>query len=279
MITCKNGSVHQHETVTQSKMCWGVISAPAPVFTPTPATAPVSTTKLPGISPYGITDSQFNYAVKILGGDEFRALRMNKSEASAYIKQLLRDKKRGTSVSTPSAPAPATRIPWTPTPKPPPDPRLMMVKGILDTGMVPDGYFATQSEDGAPVTFIRLSHPKRNKYAGSLKIQSQHGPRLETDAILWSSGNWSVNRSSIIDPMISLVTDFRSCAMRYSKLIGKCCRCNSPLTDDKSRHYGIGPICDQVWTWVIEMIDDQNDGKSFEQLTREPGYVAVSRRA
>jgi hypothetical protein len=40
------------------------------------------------------------------------------------------------------------------------------------------------------------------------------------------------------------------------------------LTDDRSRHYLIGPDCDDKpqWKWVIEEVDDKNDGLSYEQL-------------
>ena len=256
MMICTNGKTHTHETVLESKICYGLIKPPIPAVRPHEIHS----------AGFGITTRQLEY-IKILNGDLAMAACFTLAQASKYIDNL----KRG-------ARSPVSTPPWSPPApvKKPTDPRLDLVKGLIE--MIPDGYFATQLEEGAPVTFIRLSRPKRNKLAGATKFQTQHGPSLETEAVLWPSANWSIYRPRIVDELMLLVADYRNAARRYSHLIGKCCRCNSPLTDERSRHYGIGPICDGIWEWVITMVDDENDGKSWEQLSHEPNYIPVSRR-
>ena len=261
MMICTNGKTHTHETVLESKICYGLI------LPPVPAVRPHEVHRTWRDEP--ISSRQLAYIVNILGGDENAAKCMDQGAASTYIDNLKRGDK-------PVSSEPVA-VPWSP-PAPPKkfvDPRLALVTNLVD--IIPDGYFATQTEEGAPITFLRLSRPKRNKLAGATKLQTQHGPSLETEAVLWPSGNWSIYRPRIIDELMLLVVDYRNAALRYAHHIGKCCRCNSPLTDERSRHYGIGPICDQVWLWVIEMVDEQNDGKSWEQLSREPGYIPVGR--
>lgn len=253
MIVCTNkGLTHTHETVTDSKICYGVIKPPTP---PIPVVRPHEVHRTWRDEP--ISPRQLAYIVDLLGGDGEAAKFMDQGAASKYIDDLKLGKRK-----------PVTAEPWSP-PAPtrkPVDPRLELLKGVIS--MIPDGYFATQLEDGARVDFIRLSHPKRNKFAGALKIQTLHAERLETEAVLWPGGNWSIYKSSVIDILMLLVVDHRTAALRYGREINRCTRCNTRLTDAYSRHYGIGPICDKIWTWVIDMVDEANDGKSFEELSR-----------
>lgn len=271
MYICRNGTEHAHSNIAEGRACW---TGPpvSPAATSTPATRPYEThTTTWRDSP--ISPRQLDYIVRILGGDLVAAEVMTQGVASKYIDRL----KGVKPVSSPTPPLVAEPA-WSP---PPPvkkvtDPRLEMVRGLI--GGVPDGYFATQSEAGAKINFVRLSHPKRNKFAGGLKIQTQHADSLETEAVLWPSGSWSVYRSSIIDILLLLVTDHRTAALRYGRESKRCTRCNTSLTDGYSLHYGIGPICDKIWPWVIDMVDDRNDGKTYEQLVRE-GSPLVSRRS
>ncbi len=219
-FNCKNGPLHKHSTVHESKLCWGIIKPPAP---PVPVAPPVRM----------VTESQLAYIEK-LDGDLTYAYKLTLQEASAYIDKLKKEK----------ASKPVTT-----------DPRLDLLKGMID--MIPDGYYAVSPEAGVATTFIRLKRPssKHDRFQGSLKVQTQHGPRLEVAAALWSSGKWSIYRSSVVESLMLLVSDYRSSALRYAQEIGKCCRCNSPLTDERSRHYGIGPECEKHRPWVIEYVD------------------------
>jgi len=245
-IMCKNGPVHSHETVTESKICWGIISRPV---APPPAAPP-----LPALA----TQRQLDY-IKDLGGDPVHAAKLTREQASKYIDRL-------------KAGAPATRRPAVSE-----DPRLAMVRGLIER--VPIGYYAVQKESGAPIKFIRLSRPKvggRNRFAGALKIQTQHGPRLEEAGALWPGGQWSIWNHELPEMLLLLVSDHRRCNKLYAQEIGRCMRCNAELTDDRSRHYGIGPECEQKmgYGWVIEERDEEQ-GASFESL-RARGLINLT---
>jgi hypothetical protein len=154
------------------------------------------------------------------------------------------------------------------------DPRLNMVKALID--MVPDGYYAVQAESGAHIDFLRISRPKKKQYAGTTKVQTQHGPNLDVEAVLWPKGNWSVYKHGIVDMLMLLVTDHHGAAVRYAEKKGRCMRCTADLTDKRSRHYGIGPECEMKsgWAWVIEEKDERAGG-SYESLLHR-GLVTVN---
>ena len=223
-MLCNNGPQHTHETVYQSKICWGIIKPPTPR---------VSYRREPSA-----TERQINYAGS-LGGDTRLVTRMTKSEASAYIDGLKSQKKERTVTQ------PATE-----------DPRIAMIRGMLD--MIPDGYFALPLESGNDYAFIRISTPKSGKYKGCRKIQTQHGDRLVVRASAWPSGAFSIYDNRVIDPLQMLISDSRSAAIKYGQEIGRCCRCGKQLTDERSRHYGIGPECVGYWPWVVEQVDSAN---------------------
>lgn len=50
-----------------------------------------------------------------------------------------------------------------------------------------------------------------------------------------------------VDRMLDLFTQLEADPVevlaKHGKEIGRCCVCNRPLTDDKSKQLGIGPIC------------------------------------
>ena len=157
------------------------------------------------------------------------------------------------------------------------DKRLDLLKGMID--LVPDGYYAVQlGENEEHLDFLRLKRPKlgTKSYGGALKVQTQHGPRLELDAVLWPSGKWSVYKHSVIDMMLAVVTDHHGAAERYAHKLNHCMRCNTELTDDRSRYYGIGPECETKagWEWVLASMDERKGG-SFEYL-RARGLLAAS---
>jgi len=244
-FTCTNGSVHKHDLVYEARVCYGFVRPPAqPV-------RPFEVHELP------VTDRQLRY-IESLGGDTVHAAKLTKKAASDYIKRLLQGGSVSTAPSTPAAPA-----------KRPVDPRLGLLTGLFD--QVRDGYYATQVDGSAPIRFLRISTPKRGRTAisqAARKIQSQHGPRWEVAGALWPSGQWSIYDSRIIEQLMLVVTDQRGCLKRYSKELGHCCRCNTELTDERSRHYGIGPECEKHWPDVINEVDEENDGMPFEHLAR-----------
>ena len=228
MFTClePHKSKHQHATVEEAKLCWGLIRPPAPVI-------PVyhDWKDAPG----SMTKKQHAYLLS-LGADESKLGGMSANQASHLIDVL----KKGTTVDAPDRIAVE-------------DPRLTMLKGLFS--VVPTGYFAVQGEEN--LVFIRVSQPKSGVYKGTTKIQTQHSDDLIDRVIIWPSGQWKVKSPWIIDVLMVLVVDYQTAAMRYAHEIGKCMRCNKALTDERSRHYGIGPDCEQVWTWVIPTVDEQ----------------------
>lgn len=251
-FTCNhNGITHQHELVYEARVCWGFIR---PV-----QTAPVRPYEVHEPPVRRPSDAQLKYIVD-LGGDLAYAKTLTGGKdgsASKYIEQLIA--KKGSAVSSPTL--------VTPRPK---DPRLAMLAGLLPS--VRDGYYATQEEAGSKINFLRISTPKRvtrQPLSKALrKIQTQHGPRWEPEGGLWPSGELTIYRSQVTDMMMLLVADPIGCLMRYAKELDHCCKCNTELTDARSRHYGIGPDCEKLWPWVLNLIDEKNDGKTFEQLAR-----------
>jgi hypothetical protein len=133
-----------------------------------------------------------------------------------------------------------------------------MIAGLID--LVPDGYYAVQSYEGGHVDFLRISRPKKRQYAGSIKVQTQHGGfgdgKFNVRAAFWlGSKTLSVYYEPIVDMLLLLVADHQSAAVRYAEKASRCLRCNAKLTDERSRHYHIGPECEKLRPDVIEAID------------------------
>jgi hypothetical protein len=255
-ILCKNGTEHKHDTVLESKQCWGLVARPGP---PPPVSYPRGYAAVDRV-----TNKQIQYAVD-LGGDRRRVAAMLKDEASRYIKGLLNGSEPR--VSTPKVGPYKGVDPTAEEVEPdevatPKTTKTDMILALIDA--VPDAYFAVQRAEGDRVYFIRVSRPKHGKMRGALKVQSQHGPALETRWVHWPSG--SVSRYhwqyDIEDVLLLLVADWRGATMRYAEKIKKCGRCNTALTDPRSRFYGIGPECETKhgWGWWIDEIAEKKGG-------------------
>lgn len=252
-MLCRNNEVwpnyHTHQKAEESRRCWfpdtrvstPPIAASRPVSVPPMPTPPAPVAVASSVRM--ATESQINF-VRRLGGDPVHAAKLTLQECSKYIERL-------------KAATEGRKLPV--------DPKLEMIKGMLD--MVPDGYYAAQKDLGGHVDFIRISRPTRGKYKGSLKIQTQHSDKWAEAVIKWPSGSWSVYKD-ITEALMLVVSDHRTCQKRYSIEVQACGHCNTALTDDRSRHYLVGPICVEKYDlhWVIEEVDDANDGLSFEQL-------------
>lgn len=238
MFTC-HGSLtgtpgqHQHQTVTEARVCFGLIRPTVTVAAPVVKTPPPFGSRAFPNGP--LSKPQFDY-IAALKGDCDKARWYSYNQASAYINEL-----KGARTVTAGS--------WT-------DPKLEMLKGLID--MVPDGYFAVQEYDGGHVEFIRLSTPKGGKFKDSRKFQTLHGSglslKLNLAATLWPLGQWSVYKQGMSDKLILLCADYQGAAMRYAEKMKRCCRCNAELTDGRSRWYCIGPECEKHWPWVIENV-------------------------
>jgi hypothetical protein len=262
-IACRNGGRHHtHHSLEESRACYGLAPAsPALASVSRPEPGP-SALAVPSWTLRPVSERQL-WKLEQLGGSACaKAARyLTRGQASAVIDELLHPEKEVKVTQPDPTPAPA---PYTPAPTPaarPVDPRHAMIAGLLT--MVPDGYYAVHEHEGGHVDFIRISRPKKNRYAGSIKVQTVMGSwgnvrlKAEPDAALWPSGTLSVyDRSGHTeDKLLLLVADYNGARRRYAQKIGNCCRCNASLTDDKSRHYGIGPECVKHWPEIVEQVD------------------------
>lgn len=249
MINCRNReswpNTHAHNTVDEVRRCWLSPAAPVAASSPPPPTVPVIppvVTHPPGTRM--ISPGQKKYINDL--GSRWE-VQWTYAEASAHISSIL---------GRPKVDKMET------------DPRLKMIEGMID--MIPDGYYATAKDEGGHVDFLRISRPTRGRFAGTVKIQTEHSEQWRERMVRWASGKWSVYDSSVIEPLMLVIADHKTCARRYSIELQSCCVCNKLLTDDRSRHYLIGPICDKkdAWQYMIEWVDEHNDGLSFEELVR-----------
>lgn len=142
------------------------------------------------------------------------------------------------------------------------DPRLPVLQGMFD--MIPDGYFAVELGDGSPLQFYRINTRKVGVYKGKRTIQTQHSESYIMRAVISPDGTWMIRPGMSVDHVALVIADHKSAARAYALEIGKCCRCNTKLTDERSRHYGIGPECEKHWPWMLEMVDLQNDGVAYQ---------------
>lgn len=194
------------------------------------------------------TERQQKY-IHDLGGDALHAAKLTFDEASAMIDRLKRERRQNRTAVT--------------------DPRLDLLKGMID--MVPEGYYATRPDENNHVDFLairKVTKPTKKFPVGTAKFQSQHSERWEEELVLWPSGQWSVYNHRYISVIMEVVADYKTCAQRYSIELQRCMRCNTELTDDRSRHYLVGPECETKhgFTWPIAYADEMNGGLSFEQL-------------
>lgn len=120
-----------------------------------------------------------------------------------------------------------------------------------------DGYYATRLSSDDEYTFFRVSRPKIGRYQNHIKIQTQHGPDYELMMVVYPDKSVIVYDFKVEDElMLVCVTPYES-NIAYAAKIGKCMRCNTELTDARSRHYGIGPECEKHWPWIIEAVEDR----------------------
>lgn len=281
-IRCSNGTAHSHETVDEVRACYATsveaISAPltasgtgahAQPASPlggdseAPRAIPAVPVSVPEHQPFTARNEWIerqSWSVEKKGAARLEVNRLSDAaqtyslESSTYWTRWSRDfdiEECGAKTEM--------GLPFR-------DPRLQLLKGMID--LIPDGYYATQLEDTAPVDFLRISRPNRGKWNGHVKVQTQHSELWENRLALMPDGIWLVMDQRVIPMLMLVVADYRMCAKRYAVEIQSCMVCNTQLTDDRSRHYLIGPICDKKpqWLWVIDEVDAKNDGLSYEQL-------------
>ena len=72
----------------------------------------------------------------------------------------------------------------------------------------------------------------------------------------------------IIDFLKKFSEDPVSFAAEYGKRTGNCCFCHKPLKDDRSRHFGYGPVCAKKWElpWSTKEMREDDDPGDEESL-------------
>lgn len=254
---CRNGPEHRHETREQARTCWGfatptdaarsILSGPLDPTPPPPLLPPTAVHSPAQSRP--ATGAQIKYATD-LGGDPGRIARCDFYSISSYIDEL---KRGGAKVTS----APIV------------DPKLEFAKSMLTS--LQSGYYAVRTDPTTDdIFFMRVSRPKSGTKKDALQVQSMHGtaaakPSLMEALVVWPSNRYTFFgrylqdhwRTRLVDSIMLLVTDPIGAARLYADKIGRCCRCNAALTDERSRHYGIGPECEKYWPHIIEAVDSQ----------------------
>lgn len=245
----KCGNCHQyHRSAAEVKACY---FPPTPVAPPSGAVAQSSpevtyvTVQGQRYVTNGCTQPQIDYIINHLDGDPMKAIKYTKKGASNYIDQLKREKReRDRAQQAPQAgmyDAPnrrATKIP------------LNMLHAV------PDGYYATQQDSTRPLTFFRISRPKSGKYKGALKIQTQHGPDYKMALEVWGDDRVYWHNIAVEDDLLLVVVDPNGAGTTYANEKKRCRKCNTELTDERSRWFGIGPDCEKMWPHVIDIVTD-----------------------
>lgn len=234
-----------HESVEQVKACYaGTLSVPA--SEPVPVAA-VSAPSYAGESvSYGYratlpVSPRQAWKIRSLGGNPAEVHSL--AEASALIDHLLG--KAGVQSVTYSRPAP---------------PPTLIPLELLN--VIPEGRFATRPDSETPYTFVRITKPTKGKFVGAVKVQTQHGDVLDMALTYYpESGHYRFwrDKASCEAFMLLLIVDYQQAMIQYGREIGRCCVCGKTLTDERSRHYGIGPECEKFNSWVIDRVDEEEE--------------------
>jgi uncharacterized protein DUF6011 len=227
-IVCKNGPEHTHNSVDEARTCWGRHRSPV-----------VDAPAVPSIPGF----------VGTVG-------------ASAGA---------GVGPTTPDAGAAAT----------PPAPFAAQPRTIVPLPMLaatPDGYFAVRLDDNDPYRFIRIKRPQprkgvRTNHLGCIKVQSQHSDTLRELMIYRPLGAledkpqemlW-VSNTALEKYVILVLVDPMGAGLAYARELEHCCICGKTLTDENSRHYGIGPECVKGHPDIVAYVDGL-DAEEAEDL-------------
>jgi len=129
-----------------------------------------------------------------------------------------------------------------------------------------EGRYAVSVEGTKRLDFVRISHIKARpgkqvRFAGCMRVQTQHGEQLKERAIISPKGEVRLMSQTMPAEYLTkifmlIIVDQRSTAILYGREKGQCCRCGKQLTDERSRHYGIGPECEKHLPEIIDELDE-----------------------
>jgi hypothetical protein len=122
---------------------------------------------------------------------------------------------------------------------------------------IPDGYYASRQDSTRPLTFFRISRPKRGDFKGAIKVQTQHGPDLKLALTIYPGDRVYWSNMAVEDDLLLVVVDPNGTGIAYAEELQRCMRCNTELTDERSRWFGIGPECEKHWPHIIDLVTDR----------------------
>lgn len=120
------------------------------------------------------------------------------------------------------------------------------------------GYYAMRGSDDEPLHFYRVRMPQTGKWAGYIKIASQHGDMFREVAQINPDGDqlWIRRDRTTVSELMMVCINPNDAAFLYGQEIGRCCNCGKQLTDERSRWYGIGPDCEGVRPDIIAYVNE-----------------------
>lgn len=126
--------------------------------------------------------------------------------------------------------------------------------------------YAVSTDGSDHLIFLRLAlirprkDGRRRVNLGCITVQTQHSDDWILRFTVHPNGNFIRHTGMRGDEMsmilASVLVDQRGAAARYGQKLGKCCRCNKSLTDERSRWYGIGPECEKHWPEIVYESDE-----------------------
>lgn len=250
-VRCGKG--HVHPSVAAVKACY--LKPVAPVAPPVPVRSAT-----PGVRPHVThvseppTPAQVAYVARLGGVLDPSATRL---EASRIIDALLAARK--STVSPVAQPERKSTMQQS---------RIGIPVEMLFA--IREGRWAVSPEGTTDLTFLRthVIKPYKNgrsrAYQGWMKVQTQHSDDLIDRALISPQGevkmvSHTMNSQRLTELLLTIITDQKAAAIRYGQAKEQCCHCGKTLTDERSRHYGIGPECEKGWPEVIDEVD-ANEG-------------------
>jgi Family of unknown function (DUF6011) len=100
---------------------------------------------------------------------------------------------------------------------------------------IPSGYYAIPSLSGTnDLDFYRVDRPTKGRWAGYTFVKMVVGGKSDMAVR---------GKQRLYDILCSIKKSPEQAALRYAQQLGRCSRCNTHLTDEVSRQYGMGPNC------------------------------------
>jgi hypothetical protein len=137
------------------------------------------------------------------------------------------------------------------------------------------GYYAVQADPMHPhIDFVRVSRMDKearvnSRWRGAVKVQTIHAEDLIERWAYWPDRDLIyIGNNKIEDILLRLLANKRAAMRLYAEEIGRCCRCNTQLTDERSRHYSFGPECEKHLEGLKDEIDDERGGTYEDLLAR-----------